>query len=439
MWGLETYWRVPLGKKLDADILVFHEHWMGLVLTMPFLFAGAQGLRTVSRKAAVSMILSGVLGSALGTVCFTQALALLNPSLANLLLNVQPVISVLVSWAWLRERPRGQFYPWALVALACGVTMAWSPEATASPHRLVLGLLFLAGTALCWGASTTFGRAAMTEIDFKTGTALRYLIGTVATLALAAANGGLAARIRWGVVLSPDTLGQMAGLLLAAAITPTFLYFAGLARTQASVATFAEMAQTFASLIITWGIMGDPLRPQQVVAGVILLVAVAFINRSVESVPPAVRPEEPGLASPEVAPGGRSAKKPGMTHRTHDTGVSKHIGSYSDAIEVEPGLRWLFTSGTPGVTDNGTYPKGIEAQARLTWKHILAALEKAGMTTADLVKVTTSLIHADDVPTYVKVRKEILGDARPAFMLQVVTQLITNDVLVEVEVVAAKR
>ena len=289
MWGLETYWRIPLGKKLDSDILVFHEHWMGLVLTLPFLLLGARGLRTVSRKAVISMLGSGILGSALGTVCFTQALSLLNASVANLLLNVQPVISVLVSWAWLRERPLPRFYPWAAVALACGVTMAWSPDALESPHRLALGLLFLAGTAVCWGASTTFGRAAMMEIDFKTGVALRYLIGTVATLVLAALHGDAAGRMRWSVLFTGETLREMAGLLLVAAITPTFLYFAGLARTKASVATFAEMAQTFASLIITWGILGDPLRPHQVIAGIVLLVAVAFIHRAVEAPPAAAR------------------------------------------------------------------------------------------------------------------------------------------------------
>ena len=75
----------------------------------------------------------------------------------------------------------------------------------------------------------------------------------------------------------------MAGLLLVAAITPTFLYFAGLARTRASVATFAEMAQTFASLIITWGVLGDALSPPQLLAGVVLLAAVYCINRSVDA------------------------------------------------------------------------------------------------------------------------------------------------------------
>ncbi|HEY5242315.1 MAG TPA: hypothetical protein VIJ22_12640, partial [Polyangiaceae bacterium] len=73
MWGLETYWRIPLGQRFDADILVFHEHWLGLLLTSPFLLLGASTLRSASRKAIVSMVGSGVLGSALGTVCFTQA------------------------------------------------------------------------------------------------------------------------------------------------------------------------------------------------------------------------------------------------------------------------------------------------------------------------------------------------------------------------------
>jgi drug/metabolite transporter (DMT)-like permease len=288
MWGLETLWRVRLLAKFDADILVFHEHWLGLVLTLPFLVRGARALRQVSRKALVSMVASGVLGSALGTVCFTEALALLNASLANLLLNVQPVISVLVSWFWLRERPLPRFYPWAALALACGATMAWSPDAVHAPHALALGLMFIAATAVCWGASTTFGRAAMTEIDFKKGVTLRYLIGAVATFVLVLLKGDVGARLRWQALVAPSTMKDMAGLLVVAAITPTFLYFAGLARTRASVATFAEMAQTLASLIITWGMLGEPLSVQQMLAGVVLLVAVFFINRAVE-----VRPSLP--------------------------------------------------------------------------------------------------------------------------------------------------
>jgi hypothetical protein len=37
-----------------------------------------------------------------------------------------------------------------------------------------------------------------------------------------------------------------------------------------------------------------------------------------------------------------------MAHTIHDVGVASQIGSYSDAIEAKPNLRWLMTSGTPG-------------------------------------------------------------------------------------------
>jgi 2-iminobutanoate/2-iminopropanoate deaminase len=128
-----------------------------------------------------------------------------------------------------------------------------------------------------------------------------------------------------------------------------------------------------------------------------------------------------------------------MSHTAIEVGAAKHIGRYSDAIETASGLRWLHTSGTPGVADDGTLPAGIEAQSRLAWKYILAALAEARMTTADIVKVTTSLTDAKNIAGYAKVRAEVLGDLRPAFMLQVITQLIKPEILVEIEIIAAAK
>jgi 2-iminobutanoate/2-iminopropanoate deaminase len=39
----------------------------------------------------------------------------------------------------------------------------------------------------------------------------------------------------------------------------------------------------------------------------------------------------------------------------------------------------------------------------------------------------------------VKVRGEILGDVKPAFMIQIVAQLIKPGVLVEIEIIAARK
>jgi len=127
-----------------------------------------------------------------------------------------------------------------------------------------------------------------------------------------------------------------------------------------------------------------------------------------------------------------------MTHKIHDIGVASQIGAYSDAIEAGPNLRWLMTSGTPGLSTTGELPKDIAGQADLAWKHIARMLDRAGMTVADIVKVTQYLICAEDIPAYAKVRSTFLRDARPASMLLVVPQLVRPEFLLEVEVIAAK-
>ena len=127
-----------------------------------------------------------------------------------------------------------------------------------------------------------------------------------------------------------------------------------------------------------------------------------------------------------------------MNHTIHDIGVGRQIAAYSDAIEVGPNLRWLLTSGTPGLATDGDLPKDISGQAELAWKHVISMLEQAGMTVADIVKVTQYLTRAEDIAAYGKVRTRFLGDVRPAAMLLVIPELVRPEFLVEVEILAAK-
>ena len=127
-----------------------------------------------------------------------------------------------------------------------------------------------------------------------------------------------------------------------------------------------------------------------------------------------------------------------MTHTVHDIGIAKQIGSYSDAIEAGPNLRWLMTSGTPGFTEADKIPADIAGQSELAWQNVLRALSKAGMTVHDIVKVTQYLTRAEDIKAYAQVRNRFLGTARPASMLLVTPQLVWPSLLVEVEIIAAK-
>jgi len=127
-----------------------------------------------------------------------------------------------------------------------------------------------------------------------------------------------------------------------------------------------------------------------------------------------------------------------MQHKVIDIGVSKQIGKYSDAIEVAPNARWLFTSGTPGLGVEGQLPADITGQAEMAWAHIVAMLKQADMTVFDLVKVTQYLLDPAHIRPYAAVRSRFLGDARPASMLLVVPELVRPEFLLEIEVCAAR-
>jgi 2-iminobutanoate/2-iminopropanoate deaminase len=77
-----------------------------------------------------------------------------------------------------------------------------------------------------------------------------------------------------------------------------------------------------------------------------------------------------------------------MTNKIHGLGVARQIGTYSDAVEAPANARWLVTAGTPGLGLDGTVPAGIAAQAELAWSHIIAMLERAGMSVHDIVNST---------------------------------------------------
>lgn len=121
-----------------------------------------------------------------------------------------------------------------------------------------------------------------------------------------------------------------------------------------------------------------------------------------------------------------------------DIGVSKYIGSYSDAILVNEADRavWLFTSGTPGIDGSGKFSNNITDQSRLAWKNILDVLSAAQLSINDIIKVTATVTDPVHIQPYVAIRKEILGDLKPALMLSVVNQTFKPEILVEIEVIA---
>ena len=110
-------------------------------------------------------------------------------------------------------------------------------------------------------------------------------------------------------------------------------------------------------------------------------------------------------------------------------------GGYSQALEVLGAQRLLFVSGQVPETAAGVVPPDFKAQARLAWSNVNAQLEAAGMTMANVVKVTTFLSSREFNITNREVRKEVLGPHSPALTV-IITGIFDEKWLLEIEAVA---
>ena len=112
-------------------------------------------------------------------------------------------------------------------------------------------------------------------------------------------------------------------------------------------------------------------------------------------------------------------------------------GGYSQAVKLTDFKTLLFVSGQIPVSDDDKVPETFEEQARLVWRNIDAQLKAAGMSKADLVKVTTFLADRHHATANREIRSEYLGAVAPA-MSVVICSIFDEKWLLEVEAIAAK-
>ena len=109
---------------------------------------------------------------------------------------------------------------------------------------------------------------------------------------------------------------------------------------------------------------------------------------------------------------------------------------YSRAIVVGD---WVFVSGTTGFDySTMTIADDVVAQAEQCFKNIEAALQQAGSSLLDVVRVTYVLPNGADFEPCWPVLRQYFGEVRPAAMM-VCAGLLDPRMKIEIEVTAVKR
>jgi DME family drug/metabolite transporter len=293
LWGTESAWRIPLNDLFAADVIVFWEHVLILIMFLPLLISRLGEIRKIDVRTWAYLLLSGFAGSAVGTIFFTLALKHGNPTVVNVILNIQPVISTMAAFLIFGDRLATRFFLYASIAILAGVFVSVAHPALigASFERAGLsrGTGFALICALFWGLSTVAGRGVMLGASLRLASSLRIVAGLTCMTLILLAYGKLHVAALWPIAAQAHAAKAIVLLVLLASVSggiPLLIYFEGLRLTRASTAGYFEMMQTLAAVCITWGFFRASLQPHQVVAALILIAAVALVHHVQQQVEP---------------------------------------------------------------------------------------------------------------------------------------------------------
>ena len=286
LWGTESAWRIPLNELFDADVIVFWEHVLILLMFLPILIPQLGELRKIDAPTWGYLLFSGFAGSAVGTIFFTLALKNGNPTVVNVILNIQPVISTLGAFMLFGDRLTPRFFLYAGVAVVAGIFLSVEHPGligvSFAQAGLNLGTGYALLCALFWGLSTVAGRGVMTRMPLRLAACLRIVVGLVCMTFILVVYGKLNSASLWPVTAQTHAGTAIVALILLASISggiPLLIYFEGLRLTRASTAGYFEMMQTLAAVCITWGFFHATLHPHQVIAAIVLMAAVVMVQR----------------------------------------------------------------------------------------------------------------------------------------------------------------
>ena len=294
LWGTESAWRIPLNELFDAKVIVFWEHVLILIMFLPILIPRLREIPKVHVRTWGYLLFSGFAGSAVGTIFFTLALKYGNPTVVNVVLNIQPVISTVGAFLLFGDRLAHRFFYYAAIAIVAGIFVSVTHPTMigVSFERagLNLGSWYALICALFWGLSTVAGRGVMVGMSLRLASSMRIVIGLACMTLILLAYGKLHGAALWPAAAQAHAARAIVLLLFLASISggiPLLIYFQGLHLTRASTAGYFEMMQTLAAVCITWGIFHATLHSHQVIAACVLIAAVAMVHHVQQRVEPA--------------------------------------------------------------------------------------------------------------------------------------------------------
>jgi drug/metabolite transporter (DMT)-like permease len=280
LWGLDGIVFQPALSNLPVPLVVFIECWTVAIFLSPILFTRFSELKNLELWDWIAFFCVALLGGALGTMSITKALFyvnFVNLSIVILIQKLQPVFALLLAALILKEKLPRIFFIWAILAVIGAYFMTFgfgSPDFNTGDKTWIAAAFSLVA-AVSFGSSTVFSKRALKNTGFAMGTYLRFLISGIIMMLIAGTAGNL------NSIIKVSQFQWLIFLLIAfttggAAI---FLYYYGLKKITASVATICELAFPMTAVILEYFIHGNILKPVQWTGVAILLFSIYRVSK----------------------------------------------------------------------------------------------------------------------------------------------------------------
>lgn len=276
-WALDTLIRYPLlGAGYSTLQIVLIEHLTLVLFVSPMLWHYRHVYRHMSISGFSSLFFIGGIGSAIGTLAFTEAFHYLNPTVVILLQKLQPIVAILLAYWVLKERIEGRFLQWAAVILLGSFVMMW-PDLRALSNAqwhyssdtlsLFKGYGYTLIAVMAWGAATVCGKyLSHQNIPANAIMSGRFFAGLLVLLPMALAQSDSL------FIMTPMDLSLVVIMALLSGFIGMWFYYQGLKTIHAQLATLAELSFPVFAAVINWVFLDMGLTGYQIIGGMMLIL-----------------------------------------------------------------------------------------------------------------------------------------------------------------------
>ena len=272
LWGIDGIVLRPALYSLHVPLVVFIESTIVAIILSPYFLGKISSLKVLDYRDWLSFFFVALMGGAIGTMAITKALFyvnFVNLSVVILLQKLQPIFAISLAAVFLKEKLTVKFFFWSALAIAGAYFMTFGTTLPnfSTGDKTTIAAIYAMIAAFSFGSSTVLSKRALKNVSFEMGTYLRFFLSSIIMFIMVISMGEIEN-------ISEVSANQLVIFLIIAFSTggvAIFLYYYGLKRISASVATICELAFPLTAVILEYLIHGYLLGPVQW-AGVLLLL-----------------------------------------------------------------------------------------------------------------------------------------------------------------------